>query len=95
MKNKYMNIKLFTLHLILIREGLKEVGFLVYSKGKPSKTSCRIFSAKGVPPPPTPLAENHFAKKTLLVMGGTLPPLNAKLFQKKCFPKGRKKMYLY
>ena len=72
MKNKYMNIKLFTLHLILIREGLKEVGFLVYSKGKPSKTSCRIFSAKGVPPPPS-LSGKSFCQKNLIGNGGYPP----------------------
>ena len=31
------------------------------------------FSVKGVPPP-TPLTENHFAKKTLVERGGTPPP---------------------
>ena len=41
--------------------------------GKLSKTSWRILSVKGVPPPP-PLAENHFSKKNLAEMGGTSPP---------------------
>ena len=40
--------------------------------GRLSKTSKRIFSAKGVPP--TPLTENHFAQKPLTEMGGTPPP---------------------
>ena len=38
------------------------------------KTTKRIFSAKGVLPLPTPLAEDHFAKKTLAEMGGPPPP---------------------
>ena len=44
-----------------------------------SKTTQRIFSVKGVPPP-TPLAENHSSKKPLAEMGGTRPPppLNGK-----------------
>ena len=46
--------------------------------GKLSKTIWRIFSVKGVPPPPlTPLTENHFAKNPL-AEGGSPPPLNGK-----------------
>ena len=33
-----------------------------------------ILSVKGVPPPPTPLTDNHFAKKTLAKRGGYPPP---------------------
>ena len=33
----------------------------------------------GYPPPPTPLTENHFAKKTLAERGGTPPPLTEKI----------------
>ena len=29
---------------------------------------------KGVPPPPTPLTDNHFSKKTIADRGGTPPP---------------------
>ena len=38
------------------------------------------FCAKGLPAPPSPppLAENHFAKKSLAEMGGT-PPLTEKI----------------
>ena len=39
------------------------------SLGNPSKTTLRIFSVKGVPPPSTPLTENHFAKKSLAERG--------------------------
>ena len=33
-----------------------------------------FFHLGGTPPPPTLLAENHFAKKPLAEMGGTPPP---------------------
>ena len=40
------------------------------------KTTYRVFSIKGVPPPPTPLTETHFAENPLAEMGGTpSPPL--------------------
>ena len=55
------------------------------------KNYLAIFSVKGVPSaPPTPLTENHFAKKPLAERGGT-PPLNGKLpkvFLKKRVKKG-------
>ena len=41
--------------------------------GRPSKTTYRILSVKGVPP--YPLTENHFAKKPLAERGGYPPPL--------------------
>ena len=44
--------------------------------GRPSKTTYRILSVKGVPP--YPLTENHFAKNPLGEIGGggyTPPPL--------------------
>ena len=54
---------------------------------KLSKTTQRILSVKGVPPPPpyrTPLTDNHFPKKPLQKGGVPPPPLNeksAKLFR--------------
>ena len=48
--------------------------------GKPSKTNA-----------PTPLAENHFAKKPLSEMGGTPPPLmESPPTSRDFFPKGAK-----
>ena len=38
--------------------------------GNLSKTFYRILSVKGVPPPPTPLTDNHFPKKTIADRGG-------------------------
>ena len=38
-----------------------------------------FFRLGGTPPPPTLLAENHFAKKTLAEMGGTPPLTNSPL----------------
>ena len=46
---------------------------------EPVKNVLADFSVKGVPPPPTPLTENHFAKKPLAERGGTPAPLNGKL----------------
>ena len=46
---------------------------------------------RGYAPPPTPLTENHFAKKPLAERGGAPPPLNGKLpkiFLKKWVKKG-------
>ena len=33
-----------------------------------------FFPLRGCPPPPTPLTENHFAKKPLAERGGVPPP---------------------
>ena len=51
-----------------------------YELGNLSKTFKQIFSVKRFPPPPpTPLTENHFAKKPLAERGGTPgPPLSGK-----------------
>ena len=43
-----------------------------------NKLLSRFFSAKGVPLPPTPIAENYFAKKPLVEMGSTSSPLTGK-----------------
>ena len=40
-------------------------------KGTLQKLLCGFFSVRGVPSPPTPLTENHFAKKNLTELGGT------------------------
>ena len=66
---------------------------------EPVKNYLAIFSVKGVPPPPTPLTENHFAKKPLAERGGTPPtPLNrksAKLFREFFYLKGLKMMFFH
>ena len=43
----------------------------VLAKGTCQKLLSGFFPLGGAPPPPTPLAENHFAKKNLVEMGGT------------------------
>ena len=35
-----------------------------------------FFRYGGIPPPPTPLTENHFAKNPLAERGGYPPPFN-------------------
>ena len=42
------------------------------SKGARQKLLSGFFSVRGIPP--TPLTENHFAKKPLAERGGTPPP---------------------
>ena len=66
-----------------------------WSKNNRRKGSCqKRFSGfcplRGYPPPPTPLTENHFAKKPLTELGCTPPPLNGKS-QKKILKKRVKK----
>ena len=59
-------------------------------KGTFQKRFSRFCPLSGYPPP-TPLTENHFAKKTLAERGGTPPPLNGKspkIFLKKSVKKG-------
>ena len=49
--------------------------------GRPSKTTYRILSVKGVPPPPTHLTKNQCEKKKVFFLsgiGGYPPPLNGK-----------------
>ena len=41
---------------------------------EPVKNVLADLSAKGVPPPPTPLTENHYAKKLLAERGVPPPP---------------------
>ena len=38
------------------------------NKGSFQKLLSGFFSIKGVPPPPTPLKENHFAKKRTVIV---------------------------
>ena len=58
-------------------------------KGTFQKQLSGFFSVKGLPPPPTPLTENHFSKKTLakkgvpLHNGRTVAP-EAILFESPC-----------
>ena len=61
-------------------------------KGTFQKRFSGFCPLRGYPPPPTPLTENHFAKKPLAERGGTPPPLteNRRKFSSKNGSKGAK-----
>ena len=76
---------------------------LICSKWEILQGSCQkrfsgFFPLRGFPPPPpTPLTENHFAKKPLAERGGTPPPFNGKLpkiFLKKWVKRGQNRRFL-
>ena len=56
------------------------VSAVIYTyKGRFQKRFSGFFPLRGFPPTPTPLTENHFAKKPLAERGGPPPSLNGKL----------------
>ena len=62
-----------------MQESLK-VGMFDLNKGRFQKRFSGFFPLRGYPTPPTPLTENHVAKKTLAERGGTpTPPLTGKI----------------
>ena len=52
-----------------------KVIFILFLREAVKNYLADITPLPGPTPPPTPLAENHFAKRPLSVMGGTPPPL--------------------
>ena len=58
--------------------GLNIIGQVIFYKlgawGRFQKRFSGFCPLRGYPPSPTPLTENHFAKKPLADRGGTSPP---------------------
>ena len=51
-----------------------KLSYFQRSKGACQKLLSGFFPLMGYPPPPTPLAENHFSRKPLAEIGGTPAP---------------------